>query len=78
MNVAMVSSNGDEAISSIIREIYQTIGLRGAISIQDGDAISRETRVEYKMGMSFDSGFLSPYFAEDRKLVKYGSETATG
>lgn len=53
-------------MANIICDIYQKIGLNGAISVQEGDGISRDTQVEYVQGLSFDSGFLSPYFADDR------------
>jgi hypothetical protein len=28
-------------------------------------------------GLSFDSGFLSPYFADDREKINYGSQNGT-
>ena len=65
-------------MADIICDIYQRIGLNGAISVQEGDGISRETQVEYVQGSSFDSGFLSPYFADDRQKVEYGTQSGNG
>ncbi len=59
----MVSSNRDENIAEILCDIYNKVGLEGAISIQQGNGVSFKTTVEYVEGISFESGFLSPYFA---------------
>lgn len=40
-SIAMVSSNNDESIADVIVSIYSKIGLKGAISIQDGPGYSR-------------------------------------
>ena len=73
-SIALVSSNQDQSITDVILDIYNKVGLRGAISIQDGSGFTRNTQVEYIGGLSIDSGFLSPYFAEDQKKIKYGNE----
>jgi len=77
-NIALVSSNQDHNIADIIQDIYETVGLKGAISILDGDGYQRKSVVEYVEGLSIDSGFLSPYFSEDRQSISYGSETNSG
>ena len=51
--------------------------MNGAISIQEGNGYSRESQLEFVKGLSFDSGFLSPYFADDREKISYGSELGT-
>ena len=70
-NIALVSSNQDDNIANILTEIYEKVGLTGAISIQDGDGISLSPEVQFVEGISFDSGFLSPYFADDRNMINY-------
>ena len=70
-NIALVSSNQDEHIANILTEIYNKVGLAGAISIQDGDGISVAPEVQFVEGVTFDSGFLSPYFADDRSMINY-------
>lgn len=70
-NIALVSSNQDEHIANILTDIYTKVGLTGAISIQDGDGISFAPEVQFVEGISFDSGFLSPYFADDRSSINY-------
>ena len=72
-NIALVSSNQDESIANIITDIYEKVGLNGAISIQQGEGYTRESQVEYVQGLQFDAGFLSPYFADDRTKINYGS-----
>ena len=67
----MVSSNQDHNIADVITEIYNKVGLNGAISIYEGSGFSRDTKVEYVQGLSFDSGFLSPYFAQDRTKIVF-------
>ena len=70
-DIARVSSNHDEEITSIIVDIYSKIGLQGAISIEQGDGISRESTVEFIDGLKIESGFLSPYFADDRQSLVF-------
>ena len=63
----MISSNHDSNIADVICEIYEKVGgLEGAVSVEKGEGIFKETQVEYLQGLSIDQGFLSPYFAEDR------------
>ena len=65
----MVSSNYDNEIANAIEDIYKTMEFKGAISIQDGDGISRNIKLEYVSGLSIQSGFLSPYFSDDRTNI---------
>ena len=50
-NLAMVSGNSDEAIASVICQIYEKVGLQGAISILDGDGTHREIQVDFVQGL---------------------------
>lgn len=65
----MVSSNQDNEIANAIEDIYNTVEFKGAISIQDGDGTSTKIKVDYVHGLSVQSGFLSPYFADDRTSI---------
>ena len=46
-NIALISSNQDHNIADVITEIYNRVGLNGAISIQEGSGFTRDTQVEY-------------------------------
>ena len=70
-NIALVSSNNDRDIADVIVQIYERVGMNGAVSILDGDGTHRETRVEFVQGLHIESGFLSPYFADDRQSIKF-------
>jgi chaperonin GroEL len=63
-SVAMVSSNGDEAIADTITDIYENLGVHGVISVVQGTGV--ETEVNMIQGMQFDRGFLSPYSVTDK------------
>ena len=67
----MVSSNQDANIANVIEDIYVKVGLKGAVSIHEGSGFTRDVTVEYVNGMSFDQGFLSPYFAQDREMIEF-------
>ena len=42
-NIALISSNQDHNIADVITEIYNRVGLNGAISIQEGSGFTRDT-----------------------------------
>lgn len=59
-HIALVSTNWDEEIASIIAEAVNKLGLDGAITV---DASGRaESSVTYIDGMQVPRGYLSPYF----------------
>jgi chaperonin GroEL len=72
--VAMVSSNGDEAIAETITDIYKELGINAVISVIQGDGI--ETTKNVVKGMQFDRGFLSPYCITDKIKMKAEFENA--
>jgi len=61
--VAYISSNGDDQIADALSEIYDKIGKDGVLTIEDGRTVG--TSVRYVDGMTFDKGYISPYFMTD-------------
>jgi chaperonin GroEL len=60
--VAYISSL-DEKIADALAEIYHKIGKDGVLTVEDGQTFGITTR--YVDGMTFDKGFISPYFMTD-------------
>lgn len=63
--IASVSSNHDTEIGELIAEAIDTVGSGGVVEVEESQ--STETYLDYVEGMSFDKGFLSPYFMTDPK-----------
>jgi len=62
-NVATVSANWDTRIGELIAEAFETVGVDGVITVEEGKGITSE--LEIVEGMQFDKGYISPYFATD-------------
>ncbi|HEY4695220.1 MAG TPA: chaperonin GroEL [Candidatus Nanoarchaeia archaeon] len=60
--VATISA-GDETIGSILAEALDKVGKDGVVTVEESRGL--ETNVEYKEGMEFDRGYVSPYFVTD-------------
>lgn len=60
--VATISSANPE-VGKMINKIIKKIGTEGTISVEDGSGMSLED--EYKEGMQFDKGYISPHFITD-------------
>ena len=60
--IATISA-ADSAIGKMIGEALQKVGSDGVVTVEEGKGL--ELSVEYKEGMEFDRGFISPYFVTD-------------
>ncbi len=58
--VAAISANNDPEIGELIADVMEKVGKDGVITVEESKGIKTET--EYVEGMSFDRGYISPYF----------------
>lgn len=61
-NVASVSSR-DEKIGAMVADAFSKVGKEGVVTVEESQSIEDEAIVTE--GISFDKGFLSPYFITD-------------
>lgn len=64
--VATISAQ-DSAIGELIAEAMEKIGDDGVITVAEGKGFTIE--LEYKEGMQFDKGYLSPYFVTNSEKM---------
>lgn len=60
--VATISA-ADETIGNLIAEALEKVGKDGVVTVEESRGL--ETHIEYKEGMEFDRGYVSPYFVTD-------------
>lgn len=60
--IATISA-ADPAIGKLIADALQKVGQDGVVTVEEGKGL--ELSVDYKEGMEFDRGFVSPYFVTD-------------
>jgi chaperonin GroEL len=69
--VATISA-ADEAIGNLIAEALEKVGKDGVVTVEESKGL--ETDVEYKEGMEFDRGYVSPYFVTDSAKMESSIE----
>lgn len=67
IQVATISANGDKQIGEMIADVIKKVGNEGVITIEEAKTFGCE--VEITPGMSFDKGYLSPYFVNTREKM---------
>jgi chaperonin GroEL len=66
--VGSISANGDTEVGNKIAEAMAKVGKQGVITVVEGKSL--EFEVETVEGMSFDRGYISPYFiTNNEKMV---------
>jgi chaperonin GroEL len=68
LKVATVSANHDTVIGGVIADAIAKVGPDGVVEVEEGK--TAEITLHYVEGMSFDKGFLSPYFMTDPKKAE--------
>ncbi|HZD64513.1 MAG TPA: chaperonin GroEL [Acidimicrobiales bacterium] len=62
-HVASISANDDAEIGEAVAEALDGVGLEGVVTVEESPRFGMA--VEFTEGVSFDNGFLSPYFVTD-------------
>jgi len=62
-SVALISSNGDKEVASLISNVYHEVGKDGSITVEDSS--TERSWYEITEGTSIEQGYVSQYFAED-------------
>jgi len=66
-NVGSISAD-DSEIGELMAEVMERVGAEGVITVEEGKGIESET--EYVEGMSFDRGYVSPYFVTNPERME--------
>ncbi len=69
--VATISA-ADSQIGNLIAESLQKVGKDGVVTVEEGKTM--EMSVDYKEGMEFDKGYVSPYFVTDTDKMESSIE----
>lgn len=71
--VATISA-GDEEIGAKIAEALEKVGRDGVVTVEEGKGLTID--IEYKEGMEFDRGYVSPYFVTNPERMEAEIEDA--
>jgi chaperonin GroEL len=71
--VATISA-GDEEIGAKIAEALDKVGRDGVATVEEGKGLTID--IEYKEGMEFDKGYVSPYFVSNPERMESEVEDA--
>jgi len=71
--VAKVSA-GDDEIGNKIAEALEKVGRDGVVTVEEGRGLTID--IEYKEGMEFDRGYVSPYFVSNPDKMEAEIEDA--
>jgi len=70
--IATISAHNDAAAGQLVADAVDRVGAEGVVSLEE--AKGTETVLEVVEGMSFDRGFLSPYFVTDAARMECSLE----
>jgi chaperonin GroEL len=65
--IATISA-ADQEIGEEIAEALEKVGRDGVVTVEEGKGLTLE--IEYKEGMEFDSGYVSPYFVTNPEKME--------
>lgn len=74
INQVAAISAGDEEIGAKIAEALDEVGRDGVITVEEGKGLTID--IEYKEGMEFDKGYVSPYFVSNPERMEAEVEDA--
>ena len=71
IQVATISAQNEE-IGSKIAEALKKVGSNGVVTVEEGKGL--ELVIDYKEGMEFDKGYISPYFVTNSESMESSIE----